>query len=217
MHRPARVLIIDDHPVVREGLAARIERQPDLEVCGEAADIPDAVQLIESAHPDVAVIDVALKTGSGIDLIRQIKEKHPTVRMLVWSMYQDDLYAERALRAGALGYINKEHATSRIIDAIRSVLNGRIYLSEQAADQILQSTVSGRSGTASSPVQALSNRELEVFELIGQGLATAAIANRLGVSVNTIETHRQRIKAKFNLKSATELTRAATQWVLENG
>ncbi len=215
--RVARVLIVDDHPAVREGLALRISRQADLEVCGEAADVADAVRLVSSTHPDVAVIDISLKTGDGIDLIKRIKARDASVRMLVWSMHSEALYAERALRAGAMGYINKEHATDRIIEAIRRVLDGRVYLSEHIADRLLHRAVGRASQSVEGePVESLSDRELEVFQLIGQGLDTHQIAERMRLSPKTVETYRSRIKEKLNLLRGAELMQRAVQWSMEN-
>lgn len=211
---PTRVLIVDDHPAVREGLAIRVTRQPDLEVCSEAGDLPTALQAIEAHHPQVVVIDVALADDNGIDLIRRIRCRNTSIRILVWSMYPESLYAERALRAGANGYITKGQATSRIIEAIRTVRDGKLFLSEEAASSLLQKSMDG-SKTGHSPGEVLSDRELEVFDLIGEGLKTAEIADRLHVSIHTVETHRQRIRTKLSLRSGADLARAAAQWALE--
>ena len=139
----ARILIVDDHPAVREALASRIGRQPDLEVCGEAADMSEALRLVADTQPDLAVVDISLKTGSGIDLIKRIKDRNDSVRMLVWSMHSESLFAERALRAGALGYINKDQATDKIVEAIRRVLEGKVYLSDAMAEKMLHRAVGG--------------------------------------------------------------------------
>ena len=215
--RAARVLIVDDHPAVREGLAIRIARQADLEVCGEAADLAEALEQVTATRPDVVVIDISLKSGNGIDLIKKIKANDPSIRMLVWSMHPEALYAERALRAGALGYITKEQATDKIIEAIRRVLEGKVYLSEAMAEHVLNRAV-GRGGepAGGSPVECLSDRELEVFQLIGQGLDTQKIAENMQVSPKTVETYRARIKEKLNLNKANELIQRAVQWVMEN-
>ncbi len=214
--KTARVLIVDDHPAVREGLALRICGQADLEVCGEAADVGEALQLIVKTRPDVAVIDIALKRGNGIDLIKRITARKESVRMLVWSMYSDTLYAERALRAGALGYINKENATDQIITGIRTVLQGKVYLSEPASSRLLGRLVHGEGDNAGrSPVETLSDRELEVFNLIAEGLDTHQIAEKMRISHKTVETYRARIKEKLDLGSSTELLRHAVQWLLE--
>jgi DNA-binding NarL/FixJ family response regulator len=213
----ARVLIVDDHPAVREALVLRIERQADLEVCGEAADMREALRLIPDAQPDVAIVDISLRTSNGIDLIKRIKDRNDHVRILVWSMHSEALYAERALRAGALGYITKDQATDRIVDAIRRVLAGKVYLSETMTERMLQRTVGVAPGkVARSSVDALADRELEVFRLIGEGVKTADIAERLHLSVKTVETYRDRIRQKLDLEDGTKLTHYATQWVLEN-
>jgi DNA-binding NarL/FixJ family response regulator len=214
----ARILIVDDHPAVREALALRIDRQADLEVCGEAADMSEALRLVADTQPDVAVIDISLKTGSGIDLIKRIKDRNDSVRMLVWSMHSESLYAERALRVGALGYINKDQATDKIVEAIRRVLEGKVYLSDAMAEKMLHRAVgSDREEVTRSPLDALADRELEVFGLIGQGVKTAEIAERLHLSVKTVETYRDRIRQKLDLSNGTELAHYATQWALENG
>jgi DNA-binding NarL/FixJ family response regulator len=216
--KQTRVLIVDDHPAVREALTLRIGRQPDLEVCGEAADMSEALRLIAEVEPDVAVIDISLKTGNGIDLIKRIKDRHEHVRILVWSMHSEALYAERALKAGALGYVNKDQATDKIVEAIRRVLEGKVYLSEGMTERLLQRAVGGgREEVTRSPLAVLADRELEVFRLIGQGVKTADIAERLHLSIKTVETYRDRIRQKLNLGNGTELAHYATQWVLEKG
>ena len=212
-----RVLIVDDHPAVREALAVRIGRQPDLEVCGEAADVGEALRLLADTRPDVAVVDITLKSGDGIELIKRIKDRDAHVRILVWSMHGESLYAERALRAGALGYVNKDQATGTIVEAIRRVRDGKVWLSEAMADRVLHRAVGGNRGAAGSPVDALADRELEVFCLIGRGVKTAEIAERLHLSVKTVETYRDRIRQKLDLSDGTKLAHYATQWVLENG
>lgn len=211
----AKVLIVDDHPAVREALGIRISRQTDLTVCGEASDSPEALQLIEATDPDVAIIDIALKTGDGIDLIRRIKARNQKIRMLVWSMYSESLYAERALRAGAMGYLNKEQATSAIIEAIRQVLRGRLYLSQTMSERLLNRGLDHELTGLS--VELLSDREIEVFRLIGQGVKTQDIAAQLDLSPRTVQTYRDRIREKLDLSDGTELARSAFQWVIENG
>jgi DNA-binding NarL/FixJ family response regulator len=214
----ARALIVDDHPAVREALAIRIGKLRDLEVCGEAADVPEALALIDSQNPDIAIVDISLKNGDGIDLIKRIKARNSNVRMLVWSMHSEALYAERALRAGAHGYITKEQATNQIVDAIRQVLDGKVYLSPGMTDKLLHRAVGeGGESLEHAPVDALSDRELEVFRLIGQGIPTAEIAKRLHLSTKTVETYRDRIRHKFDLSNGTELAHFATKWALENG
>jgi DNA-binding NarL/FixJ family response regulator len=213
----ARVLIVDDHPAVREALAIRIAAQSDLEVCGEAADATEALRLAAATDPDVAVIDIGLKAGNGIDLIKRLRARNKQFRAIVWSMYSEDLYAERALRAGAMGYINKEQATGRIIDAIRQVLDGKIYLSAAMTEKLLHRAV-GQAGQDSgrSSIDSLSDRELDVFRLIGQGQKTQEIADQLHLSVKTVETYRDRIREKLDLKDGSELARCAFHWALGN-
>jgi DNA-binding NarL/FixJ family response regulator len=214
----ARVLIVDDHPSVREALTIRIAAQPDLVVCGEAADAAEALRLAAATEPDVAVIDIGLKAGDGIDLIKRLKARNDRFRAIVWSMYSEELYAERALRAGAMGYINKEQATGKIIDAIRQVLDGKVYLSAAMTEKLLKRAV-GQAGQDSgrSPIDTLSDRELEVFRLIGQGVKTQEIAAQLHLSIKTVETYRERIREKLDLKDGAELARCAVQWVLDKG
>jgi DNA-binding NarL/FixJ family response regulator len=214
----AKVLIVDDHPAVREALAFRISKLPNLEVCGEAATIAEALKLVVEKNPDIAIIDISLKTSDGIDLIKRIKARTETVRMLVWSMHSESLYAERALRAGAHGYITKEQATDRIVEAICHVLAGKVYLSPAMTEKLLQRSVGeGTELLSRSPVEALSDRELQVFRQIGQGRKTADIAGQMHLSVKTVETYRDRIREKLDLSDGTELACYATQWVLENG
>jgi DNA-binding NarL/FixJ family response regulator len=213
----AKILIVDDHPAVREALAARIERQPDLAVCGEAAKASEALRLVAETQPDVAVVDITLESGNGIDLIKRIKVHNDLVRILVWSMHSESLYAERALRAGALGYIEKDQATDKIVEAIRRVLAGKVYLSDAMAERMLHRVIGGgREDIGRSPLEALADRELEVFHLIGQGVRTTTIAERLHLSVKTVETYRDRIRQKLDLSDGTELACYATQWALQN-
>ena len=213
--RAARVLIVDDHPVVRDGLTALILTQPDLEVCGEAEDTAGALALIEAARPDVAVIDISLKAGNGIDLIKRIAARHASVRTLVWSMYPENLYAERALRAGAQGYLNKAQATHHVLDAIRAILQGRVYVSGVIAEQLLQRVV-GRKTEECSGIDSLSDRELEAFQFLGEGMTTESIAEKMHVSPKTVETFRCRIKEKLGISNLTELIQRAAQWVVES-
>ena len=212
---PARVLVVDDHPAVREGIVSRISRQADLVVCGEAADVAEALRLVETADPDVVVIDISLRDGNGIDLVKRIKLRDGSIRMLVCSMHPDSLYAERALRAGALGYINKENTTGRILDAIRAVQKGEIYLSENATRRLLHKTV-GHAADSRLALDSLSDRELEIFKLLGQGVRTSDVAGQLHLSVHTVDTYRRRIRVKLNLRNAAELIHAATEWTLSN-
>jgi len=216
--RAVRILIVDDHPAVREALAIRLSREPDLEVCGEAADVTEALQVFAATNPDVAVIDISLRDGDGIDLIKRIKAHNDAARVLVWSMHSESLFAERALRAGALGYINKEQVTDQIVVAIRRVLAGKVYLSDAAAERMLHRAVGGgEASVGRPPIDTLSDRELEVFRLVGQGVKTQDIATRMHLSAKTVETYRDRIRAKLDLSTGLELGRYALLWVLENG
>jgi DNA-binding NarL/FixJ family response regulator len=214
--RAFRVLIVDDHPVAREGLAFRISLQSDFELCGEAIDVADALERIHEQQPDVVVVDIALRTGSGIDLIKRVKSHYPDVRMLAWSMHDESLYAERALRAGALGYIDKAQSTDKVVEAIRSVLSGKMFVSGQVAERLLQRSVHGHAPHFHSPVEVLSDRELEAFNLIGQGLDTQEVAKRMHVTTKTVDTYRSRIKDKLNVRNRAELVRLATLWTSEN-
>jgi DNA-binding NarL/FixJ family response regulator len=210
-----KILIIDDHPLVRSGLRALIEGEADLSVCCEAASMSEALEELTKITPDFAIIDLSLPDGNGLDLIKRILARHPEVPILVSSMYDESLFAERALRAGAKGYINKQEAGERVIEAIRSILRGNSYLSQRMMERMLQSKAALRQKQSPPAIEQLSNRELEVFEFIGNGLGTREIARRLKLSIKTIETHRANIKKKLGLDSSGELTRRAVQWTLE--
>ncbi len=212
-----RVVIVDDHPASRDGLALRISVEPDLEVCGQAGDVVEALEVIRTTKPHLAIIDVSLKTGNGIDLIKKFKARDNSIRILVWSMYDDQLYADRALRAGAMGYVNKENATDVVMTALRQILNGKIYLSEETSNRLLNRLTTNGTGSTQSPLECLSDREMEVFQHVGHGKSTAEIAQHMHLSHKTVETYRTRIKEKLNLPGAYALVQHATQWVLENG
>jgi DNA-binding NarL/FixJ family response regulator len=209
-----KVLVVDDHPIVRRGLVELIAMESDMEVCGQADDMAEAIKQIEANCPDVAILDISLKSGHGLELIDHIKANHPSVKMLVSSMHDELLFAERSLRAGALGYIPKQEATETLLDAIRQVLRGEIYLTARMANRLMHN-IAGKPAET-DPIKTLSNREVEVFEMIGQGLTTQQIAGKLKLSAKTIETHREKIKGKLDLKNSAELNRRAVQWVLEN-
>ena len=208
----ARVFLVDDHPLVRESLASLIERQPGLTVCGEAGDADAALAAIGGARPDVAIVDLSLGGRPGLELVRDLKQMHPSVAVLVLSMHDENLYAERALRAGARGYVMKREATRTVIDAIRCLLDGRVYLSARMATALATKFVGGAPATPESPVTRLSDRELEVFRLLGQGMATRQIADALHVSAKTVQAFCARIKEKLGLSSSTELLREAIRW-----
>ncbi len=209
-----RVLIVDDHPLFRRGLRAMIEHEAGLEVCGEAADAGEALRQFSAHAPDLIIVDVSLKKGHGIELVKQIRARDRDVKILMCSMYEDRLFAERALRAGALGYVNKGEAPETILGSIHAVLGGCVSLHPEISQRILGG-VRRDATPARSPGDSFSDRELAVFELIGHGLTTRAIAEQLHLSVKTVETYRENIKAKLGLKNGAELARHAAQWVLE--
>ena len=209
-----RVLIVDDHPAVREGLAARIELQAGLEVCGEADGVAAGLRQARKLKPDIAVIDLSLGDSSGMDLIKHLQADNLPIRILVWSMYPDSLYAERVLRLGARGYINKTHTTGKMIEAIETVCRGEVYLSEDMTRQLLRHAVSGNQPITRDPIETLSNRELDVFRMLGEGLVTSGIAERMCISVHTVETHIQRIKVKLQISSRAELVSMAARWLV---
>ncbi|HWB10271.1 MAG TPA: response regulator transcription factor [Pirellulales bacterium] len=216
--RRAKVLIVDDHPAIREALAIRIARTPDLEVCGEAEDLAGALRLVSAEEPDVAIVDISLKSGDGIDLIKHIRARRSRVRMLVWSMHGEAIYAERALRAGAHGYITKEQATDQIVDAVRQILSDQVYLSPTMTNTLLHRAVgAGGQPMKAAPLDVLSDRELEILRRIGQGQKTRAIAEELHLSVKTIETYRDRLRQKLDLRDGSELVRYALHWLLDHG
>jgi DNA-binding NarL/FixJ family response regulator len=209
---------VDDHPVVREGLAAHISAEGGLEVCGQAEDMADALDQIRTTHPDVAVVDISLKTSNGLELIKRLAARDRPVRIIVWSMHPETLYAERALRAGAMGYLHKGSATAEIIKAIRTVLAGQIYLSPGLSARLLGRLVGVvAERAAQDPVETLSDRELEVFRLIGRGMTTDQVAEQMIVSPKTVETYRGRIKEKLGVVTYTELVQRAAVWVSANG
>jgi DNA-binding NarL/FixJ family response regulator len=203
------ILLVDDHPVMREGLAQLINHAPDLSVCGQFEDAAQAFAAIATLSPDLAVVDLSLKGSSGLELIKNIRASHPKVRILVLSMYDESLYAERVLRAGAGGYIMKQEAGEKVLDAMRQVLRGGIYVSERMNSRLMNQFIGAKSSQGVSVMERLSDRELEVFGLIGQGKGTRQIAEQLRLSVKTIESHRAHIKEKLNLKDANELVHTA--------
>ena len=221
MTKPARcpdkeskitVLLVDDHPIVRQGLKQLLEAEDDMIVCGEAETASEALRVAGETTPDMALVDLSLKNGSGLELIKDLKIRHPQIGVLVLSMHDETVYAERALRAGALGYIMKEKAPNRVIQALRTIHKGEVYLSETMAATVLKRVAGGASTLSGQLVSALSDRELEVLDLIGQGLPTRDIAERLHLSAKTIETHRENIKKKLCLKNSSELLQQAIQW-----
>jgi DNA-binding NarL/FixJ family response regulator len=209
---PKSVFLVDDHPLVREWLTNLINQQPGLRVCGEAESGPPARERILALKPDIAIVDIALKDSSGIELIKDLKQCCPAVAVLVLSMHEESHYAERALRAGARGYIMKRETAKKVVTAIRQVLQGKLYMSESLATAMAAQFVAGKPLAAGSLVEQLSDRELEVFELLGDGRGTRQIAEALNVSIKTVQAYCARIKEKLNLASATELVREAVRW-----
>lgn len=210
----AQILIVDDHPLIREGLQAMISREPDLEVSCEAGNSAEALKLAGSMKPDLAIVDISLPTAfSGLELIKQLRASYPALPILTLSMHDENLWAERALQAGAGGYIMKHDGTEKLVEAIRSVLAGNFYISDKITGKILHQYAKGSQRSSPSGIEALTNRELEVFELIGEGEGTRQVAEKLHLSTKTIDTHRAHIKEKLNLQSATELVQHAVRWV----
>lgn len=211
-----RVLLVDDHPVLAEGLSLIINNEDDLEICGCAEDAGSAMKLAESTKPDLAIVDISLKDSDGIHLVKNLKARYPDLLTLVLSLHDEGLYAERALRAGASGYVMKQAPLATVLTAIRKVLDGGIYVSERISDQMLAQARGARSSRAVSPIERLSDREREVFRKIGQGLGTKEIADQLHLSIKTVETYRAHIKVKLQIGTAAEMIQKATLWVRED-
>lgn len=210
-----RVYVTDDHPLVRRGLAAMIGAEPDLELCGEAEDCATATSEIGRLLPDVVIVDISLRGNSGLELIKNVKALDPRIHMLVLSVHDESLYALRVLKAGAKAYVMKQDIADKVLEAIRKVRKGQIYVSERVSGQMLNQLVKGRDDPDDSPVAGLSDRELEVATFIGSGLATREIAVRLNMSVKTVETHRAHLKTKLNLSTSTQLVQFCVRWVEE--
>ncbi len=215
--RPSTVLIVDDHPLVRSGIKALIQLDVSLEVCGEAEDAANALAIVDQTEPDMVLVDISLKKSSGLELIKDIKKKHPNVLLLAVSMHDEYIYAVRALSSGANGYIMKQEGTDKIREAIHTVLDGQVYLSESmtraAVNQLGQSTPS----PTATPVDLLSDRELELFELTGHGKEIAEIAEIMNISPRTVEVHRSHIKKKLDLRTSTEIFQRAYDWLRQSG
>ena len=210
--RKARVLVVDDHPIVRQGLSLLIDQQPDLAICGGAKDLPAALEAIATLNPDIIILDISLEGPDGIEVLKNVRLTHPKVPVLILSMHDESVYAERALRAGANGYIMKQEATDKVLEAVRRLLRGEIYISSRIASKILQQVVGGAPTLGQSPIDALTDRELEVFTLIGRGEGTRQIAEKLRLSVKTIESYQAHIKEKLSLRNGHELLQHAVQW-----
>jgi DNA-binding NarL/FixJ family response regulator len=206
---------VDDHPIVRQGIAQLINQENDIEVCGQTEDANKVIDLIKSLKPDMAIVDLSLKEKSGIELIKDIKIVFPKFPILVLSMHDESLYAERVLRSGAMGYIMKHEATEKIIYAIHQVLNGNIYASDNILSGLLKKSVGNKSNIQKNPIDCLSDRELEIFQLIGEGLKTSQIAVKLNLSTKTIEVYKEKLKEKMNIQSGTELTKYCIEFAIE--
>jgi DNA-binding NarL/FixJ family response regulator len=208
-----RILLVDDHPILREGVSQRINRESDMVVAAEANDAHTALELVRTGKLDIAVVDIALEGSNGVELIKDLKVRYPVLPVIVLSMHDESLYAERALKAGARGYVMKNEDPSVLVQAIRQVLNGKVHLSERVTTKILNRMAGEQSPEVASPLDLLSDRELQVFDLIGQGFGTSEISARLHLSVKTVATHRENIKRKLKLTAVNELVRFAIPWV----
>jgi len=208
-----KIFIVDDHPIVRKGLTQLINQENDLVVCGEAESANSALEVLKKLKPDLAIVDISLQGVDGIELIKTMKIRYSNLPVLVVSMHDESVFAERALRAGARGYIMKQEAIERMMEAIRRVLKGDLYISGRVSENIVKRFIDGKTEIPSSPIEVLSDRELEVFQLIGQGYGTSRIAQELHLSIKTVESYRANIKEKFKLKNAAELMKHAVHWV----
>ena len=212
----SRILIVDDHPMMRDGLTMRINSQEDMLVCGEAACENEAVELVMQTCPDLVLVDISLQSGNGIELVKRIRLLNAETKILVVSTFQESLYAERALRAGALGYLNKQESNDKLLEAIRTVLKGERFVSPEITQRLVSQAL-GKQSLTDDPLKMLTDRELEIFRLIGAGNSTSTIAEQLFLSPHTVDTHRENIKKKLGFKHAAELNRQAIQSMLESG
>ena len=210
--KKSRILVVDDHPIVRQGLALLINQEADLVVCGEAEEATGAMHVLASSRPDILIVDISLNGPDGIDLLKNIRSVDPTLPVLILSMHDESIYAERALRAGANGYIMKQEATEKVLVALRRILGGEIYVSDRIANKMLKHYITGSGTLRNSSIADLSDRELEVFRLIGEGHGTRQIAEELHISIKTVESYQAHIKEKLSLRSARELMQHAIQW-----
>lgn len=212
-NKPARILIVDDHAIVRYGMGVLLADAGDLSLCGEAESVPDALAAVEKLNPDAAVIDLVLKDGSGLDLIRKLRAAGNTLPLLVLSMHNESTHAEQALRAGAQGYVMKEDADEVLVDALRTVLAGNHYVSDGIHEKMLRNYIDGENTAPDDPADSLTDREKEIFECLGRGLTTRDMAEKFDLSPRTVEVHRARIKKKLECENAAQLLRTAVQWV----
>ena len=206
-----RIFLVDDHPVLRQGMGRLIDDQPDLMMCGEAESPPEALRLLGTAKADAVIVDLTLKGGDGLELCKQIRDRFTTLPILVVSMHDESLYAERALKAGARGYVMKQEPQETIMSALRMVARGEVYLSPAMSAKLLRNFSSAKSDSDLAPLERLTNRELEIFRLIGEGQSVRTIAEKLFLSTKTVEAHKEHIKQKLNLKSSNELLQYAIE------
>jgi DNA-binding NarL/FixJ family response regulator len=212
-----RVLLVDDHPLMRRGMRTLIEQQPGFEVCAEAGTAPQALEMVRKWDPNLTVVDITLQSTNGIELTKSLRAQSPAMHVLVVSMHDEELFAERALRAGAAGYLMKHEAADKVVLALERILRGEIYISDRLKERMLHRFVSPRTEKAATAIETLSDREMEVLQWIGNGYGTRAIADQLKLSVKTIDTYREHLKLKLNLKSGAELVRYAIQWMKSQG
>jgi DNA-binding NarL/FixJ family response regulator len=208
-----KIMIVDDHPVFREGLVRILNQEKTWQVVGEASGRPEALKMVGHLEPDLVIIDYSLEDGNGIDLTRDIRTHHPDIRILMLSMHKESLYSERALRGGANGYIMKRESGSKLLEAVRQVLNGQTYLSDSMKEALLQKLTGAQGDVSQTPEELLSDREFEIYQLIGQGYGTRQIADELSLSIKTVESHREHIREKMHLTSTFELVQSAIHWV----
>ncbi len=213
MNNRSKIFIVEDHPIFREGLIKLIDNELDLSVCGDAEDSATALSKISDSNPTLAIVDLTLKNGSGIDLIKDLKLKFPEILILVLSMHDEKIYAERSFKAGARGYIMKQEAPDTVITAIKQLLNGNIFASEYITNRLFNNLYNKKSNQDKTPIETLTDRELEIFQHIGKGLAIKEIARSLNISIKTVENHKANIKNRLNLKSSIELIQKATLWI----
>jgi DNA-binding NarL/FixJ family response regulator len=211
-----KIVVVDDHPIVRRGFVLLLSQEPDFEVVGEAEAPGEAMEIISKTRPELVLVDLSLKNGDGLEMIKDLAKQYPELLMLAVSLHDETVYAERALRAGAKGYIMKSEATENVMVAVRQVLSGGIYLSKKMNERMLTKFASGESDNRDDPVNNLSDREFEVFQLIGKGYDTRSIANELFLSVKTIETYKSHLKTKMELKNSTELMQRAVEWSVKS-
>lgn len=214
--KTVRIFVVDDHPLMRDGMAMLIRSEPSWQICGFASSIQETLRQLPTVEPDLMVVDLSLKDGLGLDLIKTVKERSPGIRVLVVSAYEENLYAERALRAGASGYVNKQECDTTLLQAIRTVLSGRRHVSEEILQRLIDQAIDGTDSETGDPVERLTDRELEIFRLIGQGETPTAIAKQLHISPHTIDSHRENMRHKLGIKNGRELMQRAMRWVLEH-